>query len=242
MSKLWTDLVWSLGINTDRQGVDRMGETLLRMSKYVLDHYRQTTLEDIRLAYELGFSGRLGIEMIAALNPLQFGKVMGAYREYKDNSVAIQQRNNNQALFCELPVTPEYVESVMRDALQKAFECIEKGDTYPDLGNSLYDWLDERGLIPFDNNRKWEFYHAAKGAVRELTADRLASATFLNNHAKAPLKMALKQAMSDVLDKATSDKIRSHAKYLAINELLKEVVEMGVTVDEFLNPELTDGN
>ena len=232
LSKLLTDLIWLLGVNTAKQG-EGMADQLIRMSGYLLQKYGQSTLEDIRLAYDLAVEGHLGIEVISKLDPLQFGKVMSAYRQYCNQSVAIQQKGNNQPLFSELPATQDYIDQTMKMYLWVAYRTVQDGDTYPDLGSGLYDWLDSKGLIPFDAERKWAFFSRAKAEVQQLTADSLSTAKHLSGHQKAPLRKILKAALNDALDKNTSDKIRAHAKYLALNELLSDLIEMGVPTGEF---------
>jgi hypothetical protein len=239
ISRLWSDLIWLLGVNTARQGEQAMGDQLLRMTEWLYRRHPTTTLESIRLAYDLAIDGKLGIELISALNPLQFGKVMAAYEQYCSRNTAVQQRGNNQVLFSELPVTPAYVAGVMRAAFTKAYETVRAGETYPDLGNGLYDWLDEQGLIPFTAEQKWDFVKRAKGDVQQLMAERLNAASHLGRHQKAPLRKALKVTLSDALDEATSDQIRAQAKYLALNQLLADLVEMEYSPAEFLEPVLS---
>jgi hypothetical protein len=236
ISKLWNDLIWQLGVNTTRPGEQGMADQLMRMTEWVYRRHPNTTLESIRLAYDLAIDGKLGIEIISALNPLQFGKVMSAYEQYRSSNTTIQQQGNNQVLFCELPATPQYIDNVMREAFGLAYRAVAEGDTYPDLGNGLYDWLDEKKLIPFTNEQKWEFFKRAKGDIQQLMSARLDSSKHLSSYQKAPLRKALKTTLSDALDQAANDRIRAQAKYLALNQLLADLVEMECTPLEFFEP------
>lgn len=229
------ELNWKLGVNTARMGEQAANEHLLRMSGWLMQKHAGTTLETIRLAYDLAIDGSLDIELIAQLNPLQFGKVMTAYRQFQSDNETIQKRNRNRELFCELPTTPDYVDGIMRQAFHLAYAAVQGGDTYPDLGNGLYDWLDGKHMISLTPEQKWAFFNQAKGDVQQLMSDRLATEKNLSGYQKAPIRRTIKHVMSDAFDAQSINRIRAQAKYLALNKLLTNLIGMDVTPDEFLS-------
>lgn len=235
ISSLLNELNWKLGVNTARMGEQAAGEHLLRMTAWLVQKHGDTSLKTIRLAYDLAIEGRLDVEVIAQLNPLQLGKVLAAYRQFQGENESVQQRNRNRELFCELPATPDYIDGVMRQAFAAAYQTAQSGDTYPDLGNGLYDWLDQKGLIAFTPEQKWEFFNRAKGDVQQLMSDRLATEKNLNSHQKAPMRRAIKQVMSDAFDAQSINRIRAQAKYLALNKLLADLIDMQVSAADFLD-------
>ncbi|UFH52524.1 hypothetical protein [Spirosoma sp. KNUC1025] len=230
------NLQWLLGVNTTKQSQADNDRNLLKFSAFLVAKKPHLTLEEIELAYELACDGELDVDVFPVLNPLHFGRVMKAYQSYRASRTDLMQPIRNG--LAQPEPTQVDSEAIMIESLRLALNAVKENGGVADYGNALYDWLDGKGLIPFDNARKWEFMNEAVEKVKNDAVDRLNNRT-LHKSQKLFIRDTLKDFLNDAFTKSTQDRIKVMAKYLALNALLADLVDMNYTAEEYLSEALT---
>lgn len=221
---------------------------LKALTAYMKDEYPSYTTSELLLAYRLGVKCKLPgkdgepLDMFPELNPRQVGRVLHAYEQFKREELSK----------CPAPkkaiagLLPEYVPSQSEQDKSNAqlfgfaYKAAENKRQYDDLGNLIYNWLDSKGLIPFNKDRKWEFMHQAQEAVRKEEIGFGVTGNMQQHKDARNMAELIKQAQElQRVHEPIKDRIATKAKQIAFNTLLRDLIEIGTTPDEFLSP-LTD--
>lgn len=237
ITSLLNNLNWMLGVNTGKLSPEENDRNLLKFSAFLKVKKPYLTIEEIELAYELACDGEYGsAEVFPILNPLHFGRIMKAYRAYRLNHTDLMRDIRNGPALPE--PSADQAEALMVDSFRLAINVVKENGGCADYGNALYDWLDAKGLIPFDNVRKWAFMNEAADAVRSDATDRLKNRN-LHKDKKGHIQATLSDFLNNAFSQSTQDRIKIMAKYLALNVLLNDLVEMNYTADEYLSEAIT---
>ena len=206
------------------------------MCRFWLAEMPNTSLEEISLAYRLAVKGETQVEVIPAVNPYQFGKVWKAYKAYRSQNEDLRRalESKNAASVADPQPSEAEIFQIMYRTLQAAYTTVEGGDTYPDPGNALYDWLDSKGIIPFTHEQKLEIWEEAKPLAQTLAANHAESSN-LGVWQRKPFKDLVAQIMGGITTERAKNYVRAQAKYLALDRLLRDLVDMGITPDEFVS-------
>lgn len=220
---------------------------LRALTAYMQQWHPKMPVEELRLAYQLGVLGKYSeekiygrVEMYATINPVLINKVLVAYRtylyeEYK-RGTKTQPITDTGKLLADGALSAQGVEEQwFQFELRRAYVMHQQGQSYQDTGNALYDMLDGRKLVPFTDERKWEFMEAAQ---RLLLKDKQREAA-KGYSVKANAARTLANVLKDAIDKgkllvSQQGDIKNRAKQLALDQLLSDLIEQGVTVEEFL--------
>ncbi|GAB3889742.1 hypothetical protein GCM10028803_00100 [Larkinella knui] len=218
LNKLIGGIVALLGIKITDEDVAAHEDTVITVIGWIKRRYATWTLDEIRLAYELAVDRKLDVEPFRAIDPNYFSDVMAAFGRFRANDDALQRVYRNQLLISDRPEpTPEQINAFMESELQNAINQVWAGEEYPDLGNGLYDWLDKKGRIPFTPAQKWAYVEQAEPLVRAKIAAEVATAP--DQWSQRNLKALLNASIQNNTDLAS--RVRSYAKYLALNDYLK---------------------
>ena len=199
---------------------DKLQDTVL--INFINKNFSDLTLEDIKLAFELGISGETGVNMkhYHNFNAIYFADVINAYKTYK------RSRKD---------LTPKLIESPVMDDKKKkeshskwldscVFPYIEKFNKgeiteVPDFGNTLYNYLDKR-FINFSKDRKDQ--------IKEKARTELLSELRVEKMGKPGDRNMIGQSITDILmgGQDTEGLVRTRAKKLALNTFMTECKEM----------------
>ncbi|WP_155297272.1 hypothetical protein [Spirosoma aerolatum] len=242
-------LLLSMKVENKDAAIAQHKEVLKALTAYVKTEYPGVTTGDLLLAYRLGVKCKLPgkdgepLEMFAELNPRSIGKVLHAYEEFKREQLTLNPAPTKSTA----GLLPEYVPSQQQQdranaqLVRFAYLAQQQGRDYNDHGNLLYNWLDSKGLIPFNRERKWEFMKQAQERIRAEEAGHGATGNMQEHKDARALAGLLKQATEQgQLYLPQKDRITTKAKQIAFIELLKDMIEFDQTPDELLNSILTD--
>lgn len=169
---------------------------------FLRNHHEQTTVEELKIAFNLGVSGKLDIDMThyQNFNSMYFSNVLLSYKRFKAKIIR------------ENPVKKELGTTTtnMDEQCLKAFEEFRKKGSYYDCFNCVYNYLDKRNVLNLTPTRKNEFMEKAKTSVantkRNETNIKNLLETIAGNkneiiaHAK---RLALTSFFNDLLDTET---------------------------------------
>ncbi|GAB3272695.1 hypothetical protein GCM10027347_44490 [Larkinella harenae] len=250
MQNLLNELVDLLGIKVAPAMKQQHDMSLFKLVVFMQQEYPTLKVEEILLAYRTGIKGGLpdgdggSFEMFAELNPRSFGKVMSAYKNLlreEAESLRIlrsrEERENQKALPETAPPTPEEQYKKGKFLFESAYYAIKAGKVYRDLNNLLYDWLYSAGRIPFSQERKAEMLQRAKQMVRNEKATMGATGNS-SEHKKARTLAEIIDTNGVVSAEEGQDlwkQIYSQAKQIAFETLIKELIEMEITPEEFFS-------
>lgn len=248
MQNLLNELVDLLGIKVQENARPQYNMGLFKLTVFMQREFPAITIESVLLAYNLGIKGVLPdgkggiLEMFAELNPRAFGKVMTGYKLLlQEEAEAIRIAKEREAKAQDrLPEnaavpSPEVQEKNSRFLFGCAYTAIAAGKTYHDLGNALYDWLYRTGRIPFSQERKDEMLAQAKIMVeRDHRVKGHAGNGPENRKARSIAEIMEKNLpIGEDEAKGVWQQIYSRAKQIAFETLIKELIEMEVTPEEF---------
>ena len=133
-------------------------ETLL-LHDHVRQNYGKRTTDEVRLAFDMAITGKLELksEEVACYENFSctyFSRIMNAYQAWARNEIKFLPQKK------PLPpeVTVEYGDKTMMDWLASIIERVKANENYPIefIPGSLYEWLDQKGMITVSNTRKNE--------------------------------------------------------------------------------------
>lgn len=96
------------------------------LNGFIVNNYKNFTIEEIKHAFRLAVSGELGIEMFQKLDSITFGKVLLNYKDFKNNKI--------------------------KNHIMKK-KKIEKKPTKTEIDN-IYNEFKENCIIPYIEDRK----------------------------------------------------------------------------------------
>lgn len=236
ISNLFRKIYKLLGVNLAKKDQSEIDEELFLMAEHVMRVYRQYTLEEISMAYDLALSGNLDIkneDIISQFAPVQFGKIMSAYKKYKQKNGTLRQEIERKNALA-LPEPQVDTEAVLRYTLENAYEFIKAGNDYMDYGNLLYDYLNNRQLIPFTPERKLEFMKLAASDHKAFLTEKMQLMSYAERHEAKSLKERILQFTQETYPTAFHDEIVVRAKHLAFNQLVKDLIEQDITIQDYL--------
>ncbi|UHG91791.1 hypothetical protein [Spirosoma oryzicola] len=243
---LWNELTLLLELKVKESELQYHRQKMKAMTAYMQQEYPKWTLGEVLLAYRLGVKSLLPdkdgqpLEMFAELNPRSIGKVLNAYEQFKREELG---RNPAPAAkpagLLPEPTAPSQQQQDRSNAQLFRFACLalEKGREYRDHGNLLYDWLDSKGLIPFEKERKWAFMKQAQRHIYNEEANYGVTGNAQEHKDARSMAELLKLAdQQNELYLPQKDRIITRAKQIAFVTLLKEMIEFETTPDDFLQP------
>lgn len=196
--------------------------------KDVLLFYPNIRVEEIPIAIEKGLVGDFGNYF--GINALSISKFLKAHMEseYRKKE-AIELRKESEPTKQE-PTKEERFEAETRVIAQAYNKFCEVG-FYDDYGNFIYNKLDERGLIPFNTERKKEMFAKAK--------ENLIRKNNPSNANNLGERNALKKALNLVLEgmEDANIMIATEAKKIALATLFAELQELGTSITDLLEVE-----
>lgn len=167
LSAMWNKITFYLNIKITDQEAHQHQLLMVEMTRFVIENYKNTTIEAILSAYNLLVTKKLGIEAYASISPKNFGEVMAAYQAYRQKELSPQLRC--QAITTEEETqepTQEDIRAIMIRRYQTAYQAYQNHQPFDDLGNALYDFLDQNGILQFSVAKKNKMMALAAKKIR----------------------------------------------------------------------------
>lgn len=181
-------------------------------------YFTTLTLSDLEHAFHLGVRKEFGEYM--GINPVTIFNWLRQYvQSAKRNEAKKKQAEYLESLNKPKPISEIEKENIMQTATLKAFEDVKKGVEFNDIGNSIYDYLNKKGMIPFTKERKETIMKIAQKNVKERLVNNLHTSKSLAE------KNSIKNALSTIEKEAGNDVV-VEAKKIALVEYFKELIEM----------------
>ena len=232
LSLLWTKVCALLGIRVSPEKRVEFENDLFEFTGYIQEEYPNLYLNEIFTAYKLAVKRELGIEvLIPVLAPTYFGEVWKSYTNYRHNTLKPLVRKQaflQAAQETTAAPSPEEHEKTLRELFAKAFETSKQGKRYYDAGNLLFDWLLSKDLIFFSQERIDGFFARASDELKK-EAERGKKETSLIG------EIAKYKKMFEDAENAASKSVEIRAKHIAFDVLLKEVFELGISTEDYLD-------
>ena len=247
ITALLDDIVGLLGVKILPSEKDSHSDAMLVLTEFVAQSYPNLHAAEIKAAYRLHAKGDLGVESYT-LNPLQFGKVMKAYFDWK--TIKMAKIVNGGLLEIEapaaLPTEAEY-EAQVWQLIERSFEIVCNDKYYEDFGNVLYDFLDKKGVINLSVERKKQCYvEAIQQHERELRAKAERNVYRSKNEEYVPIGKIVEA--SKLLDKYIEKKIpdteegvlKAIAKRIAYHNFLTDCRIAGISIEDLKDGSTTE--
>lgn len=188
---------------------------------FIRNNFSDFSNEEISLAFEYGLAGKITVDLnhYHDFNVLYVSRFLNAFREYRRGQLLIARKaEEEKALPEKAELTVKEKEQIMIDAALKAFEIVKSGQLYDDIGNSVYNFLDEKKLIPFTKERKMEFLEEAEKKVKAMYE--------AEKYMKIDLRVI--NVLNKLIDEINckSPNVIVEAKKIALNELFKQMIEL----------------
>ena len=189
---------------------------------FIRSNFSDITMDEIKLAFELGVSGETGVNMkhYHNFNSIYFSDVINAYKRYKRAQKDITPKlieSSEMTPQQERDTTTSWLNNHVFPRIEKFFKTGEYD--LPDYGNTLYNYLDKK-FINFSTDRKEKIKEKARmELLNEFRADKIAKPNNRNQIGKV---------ITDILmgGKETDGLVMNRAKKLALNIFLTECKEM----------------
>ena len=223
-SSLWVSLIAKIQyiVGISGRGTLRTEETAF-FATYIRDNWgKRLPVNEIESAFFLAAQKKLDINTddAKAYNTISVAyieTILQAYMTYRHklivptSSPAIPQQ-------CEL--TQDEKDGMIWGGILSAFEAYKATGEKVDFGSVKYDFLKERGMIPFTKERRSEMFQQAK---KKVTAD------FEAKMIKATNCRDISKLKDEVLNNGKEFSLRciEEAKTIALNTLFSELVESG---------------
>ena len=189
---------------------------------FIRNNFSEITLDEIKLAFELGISGETGVNMkhYHNFNAIYFSDVINAYKTYQRSRKSIAPKLIESPKMTDQKKKETHTKW-LNDLIFPEIEKLFKGEIeeIPDYGNTLYNYLDTK-FINFSTDRKKEIKEKARmELLDEFRVDKMAKPHDRNRIGKV---------ITDILmnGEETEGLVRTRAKKIALNTFLSECKEM----------------
>ncbi|WP_234735352.1 hypothetical protein [Tellurirhabdus bombi] len=223
-------IVWVLGIKIDPNAKAQHDDLVLDMIMRIQSRYKNSTLEEVRLAYDLAVDGKLidskgkTLEAFRMLDFVSFSSVMEAFSRYCANDPDLIRLYRNQQVGA-LPEPEKTPEQYMQEVLAQAVAQVKRGESYPDFGNVLFEWLMRTEQISYTQEQIDAYYNLAYRPVIDIIVGEKEAIPLFPTQAQKDRRNILTQMIADDLNDVHNDelysRVRAYAKYLALNDYLK---------------------
>lgn len=189
---------------------------------FIRNNFSDITLDEIKLAFELGVSGETGVNMkhYHNFNAIYFSDVINAYKTYQRSRKDLTPKLIEGTEMSDQKKKETHVKWLY-DLIFPQLEKFFKGEIEEvlDHGNTLYNYLDKK-FINFSKERKDKIKEKARmELLDEFRVDKMAKPSERNSIGKV---------ITDILmgGKETEGLVRTRAKKIALNTFLAECKEM----------------
>ena len=212
--------IFYLGLNTSVE--DR---TMIKYS--VIDdckkHFLGLTVHELSLAIDNGVHGLYGA--VVGISPRDIYNWINAFSISSDRKDAKQELAKIESE-SKKPSDQE-IEALRRKNALNAFETFKSSKPFTDFGNAIYNYLDAKGLIPFNTERKVYF----KNKAIESLSSQLNPIQFVGNQIKM---MEAKTLLAEIKADDKHAIIIAEAKKLALNAYFQELAEVETELTDLI--------
>ena len=135
------------------------------LNGFIVNNYKNFTIDEIKHAFRLAIAGQLGIEMFQKLDAITFGKVLLSYNEFKNNKIR-QHIMKKKKVKKEVTVQERTeIEQEFIDKCIKPYFDRRKEMTEPEVshGNkAIFDHYYNSGFIKMSEKEKDNYRTIAK--------------------------------------------------------------------------------
>jgi len=196
------------------------------ISKDIKTYFYSLTVEEILICFTRGAKGIYGEFM-----GLSEATYYNWLRSYMTEPLRMEAKKKQHAFQLEASKPKELTlsekEAIMKKGILDAYEIIKSGKEFNDLGNSLYNWLDKKGKIPFALERKKAFMELARVQVKAKQEVVLANETEISQRRKI-------KSLIEAIEISNTPEVIVEAKKIALVTLFKDLIEMEEDVNELL--------
>lgn len=186
------------------------------------------TLEEIAIALEKGVRKDFG--KYYGLNVVTFNDWISAYANSPERLRAIDEQLKKRAISAPIKLTPEQIEEEKKDTILVGFGLYKKMGTHPGRPDTVYNALEERGLIKLSKDEKWDLYNQAqKKLIEELEKQK-----------KEPKNRIRVKSIGDEIQSfltpniQTQGRIVFESKKIAVDNFYKNIVEKDLDITELV--------
>lgn len=190
---------------------------IMEIVKDLKEYFPGFTVAEIEKSFELGAKNEL-CEWVG-LSVATYHKWLNSFRYSQHRQKLIQ--NNLPALPPPRKPSAEEIDLRMTTFALKAFSEFKATRTFEDIGNSVYNFLDEKKMIPFTNERKKQIYEQAKAKVL-IEKNNQKSDLHKNYFGKMQIAKEIEKIRKD-----ESELTKIAAKKEALKIFFSDLIEMG---------------
>lgn len=204
---------------------DEMSRMVNETTNDILTYASHLRLFEIVNAFKKGTRGMYGEYhggSVATFNKFILGYLSSGEREQ-----IVKKERKQENIEMDKP-TPEQWDEKCTDRLKQAFNAVKNGEYWDDPGNYLYNWLDEKGLIPFSTERKKQFMSKAKDKLIAEQKDNKIKETDFHKIG------VISKYIRDIESGNQNQRVIVMAKKIALNTLIRESIELGKEYKDLL--------
>lgn len=205
--------------NIDESDNDHLCNTLMTEARKC---FSTLTLDELKEAIENGTKGKYNIDPIYKPTVILVITWWNAWMQDAKRIEARKQINNE----VYISPTEEQKKELNIQIIKNSWAKYKKDGKVGDIGNAVYNSLDELELIPFSIDRKLEFMELAK---KSLLSEYSTAKTF-----DKIKRMELQNIIDSILAGNEKSRLKAEAKRIALNTFFKELLEVEMEIEELL--------
>ena len=196
--------------------------TLIKFIKATSDHY---SFEEIVKAFDLYVSHQLNIKVFQQLNAVVFGNVMKAFSVYKNQKLRIYKQQNS--IKKEVELSENEKNQIMQKATLKIFAEYKQTEELKGITHHIYDYLDNKGLMPKENEYKISIYKKAKKIIlQEKRNEYLLSQNVPQNN--------IINEQIDSIKNNNNKQVINFSKKIILEEYFKKIISTQIELKDLL--------
>lgn len=193
---------------------------------FLRENYSGHSLEEIKLAFDLGVAGKFNLEMAHYQNfsCIYLGSAMRAYQKYAAQ-VLNQERNRYQEVLSEPLPSPEQQEmddKLFANEYYRKYLNYEFSAVSLEYAHWVYDTLDRFKLIRYTVAEKKQYMEEA-----ELIRQKEIHAPPVDFHKHKEMNKLIEAYINNLVPESEKQLVKQYAKRLALMDLFKKWKEQG---------------
>jgi hypothetical protein len=129
------------------------------------------------------------------------------------------------------------MEELMRKTIIASWNDFKEGGEIIDPVGHIYDWLDKRGHIKLSKDRKKEIYAEAQEALKDRVKQRNGKIKASSVGEYFENKKIIEALEGQSIPSQVQSQIKIVAKHKALTITFKDIIESGLTMEEYLSTE-----
>ena len=200
----------------------------------VKNHFPLLTLDEIDYAIGKMIRGYYG--EFTGVTVANIHKALKAYAGSAERQEFIRMaRNPNQKqLPDKAPLSQHEIKEKMMAYTEKAFSEYKETGYFMDLGNAIYDFLDQQKIIQLTPKKKREIF---EGAKKIILAQKKKQRDFTDN---AISKIDMARIIKAIETGKEASEVIAESKRIALNNFFAGLTEMDMDIKEYIEEKLNN--